>query len=119
MYVCNNNRKLSQQMKALLHVIFLTALFLSPSIALAQNEQKESKAAKEQPAASITITLLADNEVQVQNAVPGMQLEVYSIVGVRLVSMTLDASDKIIKVNLPKGYYIFKVGSVVRKVIIK
>lgn len=106
-------------MKVLLHAIFVTILLLSPSLAWAQNEQKEQKATKEQSATGILLTLLTDNEIQIQNAEPGMQLEVYSIVGVRLISVTLDSSDKIIRTNLPKGYYIFKIGNIVRKVIIK
>lgn len=57
--------------------------------------------------------------VRVQNAEPGSQMEVYNIVGVKLTTIRIDSTDVTVQVNLPKGYYIFKIGNVVRKVVIK
>nr|WP_320976706.1 T9SS type A sorting domain-containing protein [Bacteroides intestinalis] len=59
------------------------------------------------------------NRVRVQNAEPGSQMEVYNIVGVKLTTIRIDSTDVTVQVNLPKGYYIFKIGNVVRKVVIK
>ena len=50
---------------------------------------------------------------------PGSQMEVYNIVGVKLTTIRIDSTDVTVQVNLPKGYYIFKIGNVVRKVVIK
>ena len=47
------------------------------------------------------------------------QMEVYNIVGVKLTTIRIDSTDVTVQVNLPKGYYIFKIGNVVRKVVIK
>ena len=46
-------------------------------------------------------------------------MEVYDILGVKITSVRIDTADKTVTLNLPKGYYIFKVGDTVRKVVIK
>lgn len=46
----------------------------------------------------------------------GLTLEVYSITGSKVASYAIDASDKSITLNLRRGWYILKVGSVTRKV---
>lgn len=76
-------------------------------------------AQKEQPSSTIVLTVSAENRVRVQNAEPGSQMEVYNIVGVKLTTIRIDSTDVTVQVNLPKGYYIFKIGNVVRKVVIK
>ncbi|MGN0086294.1 MAG: T9SS type A sorting domain-containing protein [Alloprevotella sp.] len=56
--------------------------------------------------------------IRVQNAA-GRTLEVYNITGVKVLSVTVDASDKTIRLSLPAGCYIVKVDKVVRKVTIR
>lgn len=50
---------------------------------------------------------------------PASQMEVYNIVGVKLTTIRIDSTDVTVQVNLPKGYYIFKIGNVVRKVVMQ
>ena len=67
---------------------------------------------------SLTITV-SGTSVRIQNAPFGSVMEVYDILGVKVTSVRVDSSDKTVTLNLPKGYYIFKIGDLVRKVVIK
>lgn len=49
----------------------------------------------------------------------GETLYIYNITGVRVTSFKVDGSDKSYNLNLSKGCYIVKVGSVVRKISIR
>ena len=99
-------------MRKLLYCFFFLLTFSSQSVAWAQDGRKQETAQKE-------LTVSAENRVRVQNAEPGSQMEVYNIVGVKLTTIRIDSTDVTVQVNLPKGYYIFKIGNVVRKVVIK
>ena len=103
-------------MRKLLYCFFFLLTFSSQSVAWAQDGRKQETAQKEQPSSTIVLTVSAENRVRVQNAEPGSQMEVYNIVGVKLTTIRIDST---VQVNLPKGYYIFKIGNVVRKVVIK
>lgn len=56
--------------------------------------------------------------LRVTNAA-GLNLYVYSITGVRVMSVRVDGDDKSFKLNLQRGCYIVKVGDVVRKISVK
>lgn len=58
------------------------------------------------------------SNLRVTNA-SGLNLYVYSITGVRIMSVKVDGDDKLYKINLQRGCYIVKVGNVVRKISIK
>lgn len=49
----------------------------------------------------------------------GENLYIYNVTGVRVLSIKVDGNDKSYNLNLPKGCYIVKVGSVVRKISIR
>lgn len=49
----------------------------------------------------------------------GLNLSIYNITGVRVMSLKVDGSDKSYDLSLAKGCYIVKVGNVVRKISIK
>ena len=65
---------------------------------------------------SLTIT---GSTVRVQNATVGATLEVYSILGLRVYTYKLDATDKVLTLNLSKGWYFVKLEGLVRKIAIK
>jgi hypothetical protein len=67
----------------------------------------------------ISITVSVDNVIRVQHAEAGMQLELYSIVGIKLATFPIRSADESFRIEQPKGYYIVKVDKVVRKVIIR
>lgn len=49
----------------------------------------------------------------------GLNLYVYNITGVRVMSVKVEGEDKSFKLNLQRGCYIVKVGNVVRKISVK
>lgn len=106
-------------MRKLLYCIFFLLTFSSHPAAWGQDGRKQDTAQKEQPSSTIVMTVSADSSVRVQNAEPGSQMEVYNIVGVKLSTIRIDSTDTTLRMNLSKGYYIFKIGNIVRKVVIK
>lgn len=98
-------------------IYFFFVLFLAPlSTVVAQEERKPEIVQNEQSSITLTVT---GSAVRIQNAVPGSLMEVYNILGVKITSMRIDSIDKTVTLNLSKGYYIFKIGNVVRKIVIK
>lgn len=66
---------------------------------------------------SVTINV-QESVVQVAGA-NGQVLHIYNVAGVRVKSVKIDGDDKRIELNLPKGYYILKVGKTIRKISIR
>ncbi len=67
-----------------------------------------------------SLVLIANgNSIKVQNATIGSVLEVYSILGLKVYSLKLDAAEKSLTLNLSKGWYLVKLEGVVRKIAIK
>ena len=73
---------------------------------------------------------IIDNEVQTINVAVtesaihvtganGQVMHVYTVTGMKLMSVKIEGQDKKVEINLPKGCYIVKVGKVVRKIYIK
>lgn len=103
-------------MKRLFFYFFFILASLLPVALQAQEERKAETVQSEQ--SSLTITA-SGTTVRIQNATSGSMMEVYNILGVKVTSVRIDSADKTVTLNLPKGYYIFKIGDTVRKVIIK
>ena len=102
--------------KSLLSFFFLSFFMFSYSPLFAQADKKAEAVQTEQP--SIVLTVTSDT-IQVKNATPGSVMEIYNILGLKVNSFTIDSADKTISFSLPKGYYIFKIENVVRKVVVK
>jgi len=90
--------------------------FLSYPVVYAQEGRKSLPIDNEQT--SVTLTVISNN-VRVQNAAPGSVLEVYNVLGMKVASIKIDSVDKVITLNLPKGWYILKIENIARKVAIK
>lgn len=58
---------------------------------------------------------VSGQNVRVQNG-SGQKLEVYNVLGVRVLSFHIDSEDKTVNLSLPKGIYILKLGKFVRKI---
>lgn len=56
--------------------------------------------------------------LRVTNAA-GQNLYVYSVTGMRVMSVKVDGADKSYNLNLKRGCYIVKVGNVVRKISVR
>jgi len=89
---------------------------LSYPVVYAQEGKKSLPIDNEQT--SVTLTVIGNN-VRVQNAALGSVLEVYNVLGMKVTSIKIDSVDKVITLNLPKGWYILKIENIARKVAIK
>lgn len=98
-----------------LYFFILFASFYVPAVR-AQEERKHETVQNEQSKILLTVV---DKSVRVQNAPVNSELEVYNIVGIKVASTLIDSPDKTVDFNLPKGYYILKIGNVVRKIVVK
>lgn len=66
---------------------------------------------------NVTISV-SENILHVTGAA-GQVLQLYNVAGVCVMTFKIEGADKRYDLNLPKGFYIVKVGKVVRKVAIK
>ncbi|MFT4071902.1 MAG: T9SS type A sorting domain-containing protein [Dysgonamonadaceae bacterium] len=62
---------------------------------------------------------VSGNKIYITNLPVAGKLQIYSILGVNIASIDVKAGTNEYSVNLPKGYYIVKVGDIVRKVAVK
>lgn len=100
-------------MTKLLPIIIFSALLACPTMA----------AANEMPTEDATLNVSSENvrvnlngrTLHVQNGA-GLTLEIYSVTGAKVASYKIDTNDKSIRLELPRGCYIVKVGDVARKV---
>src|SRR5665647_2327905 len=95
--------------------IFVLALITFAPLA-AQKVEKVVAAATTDTALSVIQT---GKTLQLQNATIGEKMEVLSIVGVRIVEKKIESSNQSFTLELPKGYYIVKIGTAVRKISVK
>lgn len=95
----------------------LTLSFLLLGLPLCMSAQSE----REEPETEMhSVTLAVDGTKVHVSGAEGAVLEVYGLTGTRVASYRIDSNDKSIQLNgLARGYYILKVGKVVRKVSIR
>ncbi|GHT72721.1 hypothetical protein AGMMS50262_02280 [Bacteroidia bacterium] len=62
---------------------------------------------------------VVNNTLYVKNAPVGAKLEIITIVGNKVLVLEMKASEATYTLNLPKAIYIFKIGGVVRKFVLK
>lgn len=103
-------------MKRIIWCFLIIFSFLSYPVVYAQEGRKSLPIDNEQT--SLTLTVIG-NTVRVLNATPGSVLEVYNVLGMKVASIKIDSVDKVITLNLPKGWYILKIENIARKVAIK
>lgn len=60
-----------------------------------------------------------DNRIKVNHATLGSKLEVYSIVGLKVLEVEIKHTSGEYPVNLSKGYYIVRVEETVRKIVVR
>lgn len=95
-------------------LLLLVACFLSiPGMSQPQEEKEGPKT--EFAATSIVVK---GSKVIVYNA-NGSPLEVFSLTGAKVATITIDDNEQTINLSLKKGCYILKVNKVVRKISIR
>lgn len=102
-------------MNKTLKIMTLCALVMASPIA-AMAEEMYDGPETETTAVAMTIN---GNTARISNA-DGQTLDIYNLAGVKIDSYRIDSEEKVVSLNkLPKGCYILKVGTVVRKVSIR
>jgi hypothetical protein len=96
-------------MKKTLATIMLTLLLATPVFA--------EKTASVQDV--LPVVVVSGKVLQLQNVAAGDKLEILSIVGVKVYEKKLEGSNPSLAIDLPKGYYIVRIGTTVRKISIK
>jgi len=96
-------------------VLLLLAFFTIAPLAAQKTEKVVAAAA---PETTLSV-ILTGKILQLQNATVGEKMEVLSIVGVRVVDKKIESSNQTFTLELPKGYYIVKIGTAVRKISMK
>ncbi len=102
-------------MKKILYIMMLAAMFIAAP-AKAEAEMNFDEPETEIPVATLVIE---GSRVRV-NGAEGEVLRVYSLTGIEVAKYPIEAND--VQLNLSKlsrGYYIIKVGKVVRKISIR
>jgi len=95
-------------------ILVLAATLTALPVRAAEMAEKDGVEAEVQE-----VTLVVNgSQVRVANA-EGKTLEIFNLAGVRVSSVKIDSEDKTFNLNLPKGYYILKVGGTARKVSIR
>lgn len=74
------------------------------------------KEAEKPPVIEVSVT---DNRIKVTNAPVGSKLEIYSVVGIKVIELDIKNSSGEYPVNIAKGYYIVRIGETVRKIAIR
>ena len=108
-------------MKHKLHRLFIVTSFcIFPLLALANESNAWSEAEVYAEVSQMNdfteITIAVEGrQVKVQNA-EGKFFEVYDITGKRVYYVQIDSAEKNLTLNLHKGCYILRVGTVTRKI---
>jgi len=90
------------------------AAFLSP-VCAQKSEKVGTPVSQEQ---AITI-VLKGKTLQIQNIKSGDKIEILNILGVRVLERRADSTYIELQLDLQQGYYIVKVGNLVRKISVK
>ena len=103
-----------------LFVIFLSLIFTTgfPVEAYTIDRTVISYPQKQNTKPEVEISFV-DNRLKINNATVGSRLEVYSVVGVKVLEVEIKYSSGEYTVNLAKGYYIVRLGETVRKIVIR
>ncbi len=62
---------------------------------------------------------ISEGRLVIENLDADSVLEVYSIVGVKVYSIKVKAGTNEYPLNLPKGYYIIRIGSIAKKIALR
>lgn len=104
-------------MKRTAFFLFLLLLFFAaPTLQAQEKNEQETTLQNEQ--SQIVISVI-DNTMRIEKAPLNAVAEIYNILGVKVLSINIESSDQTIHLNLPKGYYILKLETIVRKIVIK
>ncbi len=103
------------------YLILLLTLLISLGFATVESRlQAQEKIAVENNQNTFQINVI-QNKLIVENLPRGKEgtLEIFSIVGIKVYSEKVKSGTSEYSINLPKGYYIVKIGNIVKKIAVK
>ncbi|MDR0429171.1 MAG: hypothetical protein LBH58_01665 [Tannerellaceae bacterium] len=107
-------------MKTFLFIAMVWVLSMGyPRLVNAQQPKPVPYTAKRTPEKPSVEVAAIDNRIKVSNAPVGSRLEIYSVVGIKVVEIEMKQPSGEYTVNIAKGYYIIRIGETVRKVAIR
>ena len=106
-------------MKGLLSILLSLLFIASAPVKVSAADRFEiSYPQKQQTKPEIEISFV-DNRIKVKNATIGSKLEIYSVVGLKVMEVEIKHTSSEYPVNLSKGYYIVRVEETVRKIVVR
>lgn len=103
----------NRMVKKILIIVLIVSLF---SPVFAQKSEKAVVPVAQEQTMSIAVK---NKNLTIQNVKTGDKIEILNILGVRVLEKRTDSTTFEIQLDLPQGYYIVKVGSLVRKISLK
>ena len=82
----------------------------------AQGQSREGIVEEAVPETKIKVT---ENRLVIENLPKDGVLEIFSIVGVKVYTRKVKAGTNEYQLDLPKGYYIIRIGDLVKKILLK
>ena len=109
------------EMKNFCHTFYLVLLMLLGSGFMAYGLKAQEPVVAEASSHNIHVYVTSNNRLIVENSPKEGELilEIFSIVGVKVYSEKVKGGTNEYVINLPKGYYIVKIGNVVKKIAVK
>lgn len=105
-------------MRELFSILFILLLTTSAPAKVFSADRSEISYPQQQTKPEIEISFV-DNRIKVNNATIGSKLEIYSVVGLKVMEVKIKYTSGEYPVNLSKGYYIVRVEETVRKIVVR
>jgi len=102
--------------KRLLSLLFM--LLLGFVAVLAQETKPKSLVNADADRVMIEMNVVG-NKIITENVPIGKKIEIFSVIGLKVAEFEIKTTSGEYPLNIPKGYYIFKMSDIVRKVAIR
>jgi hypothetical protein len=109
-------------MKIVFYFFFIVVWTVLSSLAVLQAQQVNTMPydmVKKQTYPPAVEVIATDNRIKVFNAPAGSRLEIYNVVGIKVIDIEMKQPNGEYIINIAKGYYIIRIGETVRKVAIR
>lgn len=102
------------------YTILLSLAFSAsfPAVAYSDCQKDISYTTKQNTSPEVEISVIG-NRLKVENATVGNKLEIYSVVGVKVLEIEIKQTSGEYTLNIAKGYYIVRINETVRKIVIR
>lgn len=101
-------------MKYIVKILIITLLVILPTVGYSQ--KKEITFEDEKPSVELTIN---GEKFVVQNLPQEGIVEIFNILGSKVMSFNMRGGVNVNRINLPEGYYILKSDNVTKKIVVK